>query len=145
MRALIQRVTSADVTVDERQIARIDTGLLVLLGVAQADTAEDARRLADKVLGYRVFSDDAGRMNLSVQGIEGEVLVVSQFTLVADTAKGTRPGFSTAADPAVARSLYELFVAQLRAALPTVATGSFGADMQVTLTNAGPATFMLET
>lgn len=149
MRALLQRVTHATVEIDSVSHAAIGSGLLVLLGVAVADTPDVAGRLARKTAGLRIFADpdqpDSGAMNRSVVDVGGEVLVVSQFTLAADTRKGMRPGFSTAAAPELARSLYEEYVAQLSELLGRgVATGQFGADMQVSLTNDGPVTFVLE-
>lgn len=149
MKALLQRVTSAAVRVDGAVVGAIDAGLLVLLGVAVGDTREDAARLADRVLGLRIFPDadhpDGGKpMNRSVLDCGGAVLVVSQFTLAADVSRGRRPGFSTAAPPQDAEPLYAHFVDCVRRAGPPVATGRFGADMQVALVNDGPVTFMLE-
>ncbi|WP_300424289.1 D-aminoacyl-tRNA deacylase [uncultured Thalassolituus sp.] len=143
MIALIQRVRSASVTVSDNVVGQTGPGLLVLLGVQKGDSEEKADRLLKKVLNYRVFSDPEGRMNLSLMDVGGEMLVVSQFTLAADTRKGTRPGFSTAAAPADAELLYDYFSAQA-AQKVTVATGQFGADMQVSLVNDGPVTFWLE-
>ncbi|WP_370315138.1 D-aminoacyl-tRNA deacylase [Thalassolituus sp.] len=143
MIALIQRVRSASVTVSDNMVGQTGPGLLVLLGVQKGDSEEKADRLLKKVLNYRVFSDPEGRMNLSLMDVGGEMLVVSQFTLAADTRKGTRPGFSTAAAPADAELLYDYFSAQA-AQKVTVATGQFGADMQVSLVNDGPVTFWLE-
>lgn len=143
MIALIQRVRSASVTVSDNVVGQTGPGLLVLLGVQKGDSEEKADRLLKKVLNYRVFSDPEGRMNLSLADVGGEMLVVSQFTLAADTRKGTRPGFSTAAAPADAELLYDYFSAQA-AQKVTVATGQFGADMQVSLVNDGPVTFWLE-
>ncbi|TNC92217.1 MAG: D-tyrosyl-tRNA(Tyr) deacylase [Thalassolituus sp.] len=143
MIALIQRVQSASVTVSDNVVGQTGPGLLVLLGVQKGDSEEKADRLLKKVLNYRVFSDPEGRMNLSLADVGGEMLVVSQFTLAADTRKGTRPGFSTAAAPADAELLYDYFSAQA-AQKVTVATGQFGADMQVSLVNDGPVTFWLE-
>lgn len=144
MIALLQRVTSASVTIDGAVHGRIGRGLLVLLGVARGDTTVEADRLLERLLTYRVFPDDEGRMNRSLVDVQGGLLVVSQFTLVADTAKGTRPGFSTAAPPAEGERLYDHFVAAARARLAEVACGRFGADMQVALVNDGPVTFWLE-
>ncbi len=143
MIALIQRVQSASVTVSDNVVGQTGPGLLVLLGVQKGDSEEKADRLLKKVLNYRVFSDPEGRMNLSLMDVGGEMLVVSQFTLAADTRKGTLPGFSTAAAPADAELLYDYFSAQA-AQKVTVATGQFGADMQVSLVNDGPVTFWLE-
>ena len=146
MKGLIQRVLQASVTVDGEQIASIDTGLLLLLGVEKGDGEREARELCRKILTYRVFPDEAGRMNRSLSDIGGSLLVVPQFTLAADTSSGTRPGFSLAAGPDVANRLYELFVADARTQLGSskVGEGRFGADMKVGLTNDGPVTFMLE-
>jgi len=144
MKALIQRVSKASVTVDGECTGAIDHGILVLLGVEKDDTPEKADKLLKKVLGYRIFSDDAGKMNLNLQQVNGGLLVVSQFTLVADTAKGLRPSFSSGASPALGEELYDYFVAQAQQAHPQVGTGRFGADMKVSLLNDGPVTFMLE-
>ncbi len=125
-------------------IGSIDGGILVLLGVEREDTEADADKLLKKLLGYRIFSDSDAKMNLNVQQVGGGLLLVSQFTLVADTRKGTRPGFSRGASPAEGERLYNYFVEQARLAHDVVATGEFGADMQVSLINDGPVTFMLE-
>lgn len=145
MKALIQRVTESSVLVDGDIVGQIGRGLLVLLGIEKADDEAAVRRMVDKLQAYRVFADVAGKMNLSVSDIDGGVLVVSQFTLVADTQKGLRPSFSPAAEPAVAERLYELLVASLAERGLTVATGRFAANMQVQLINDGPVTFLLET
>lgn len=144
MRILIQRVIEAQVAVDQEVIGRIGPGLVVLLGVAKGDTAAQAVRLAERLLVYRIFEGEEGRMNRSIQEIKGAFLVVSQFTLVADVAKGTRPGFSTAAPPDLAEALYRTFVERLAASGLTVETGRFGAHMVVSLHNDGPVTFLLE-
>lgn len=144
MRILIQRVIEAQVAVDQEVIGRIGPGLVVLLGVAKGDTAAQAVRLAERLLAYRIFEDEEGRMNRSIQEIKGAFLVVSQFTLVADVAKGTRPGFSTVAPPDLAEALYRTFVDRLAASGLTVETGRFGAHMVVSLHNDGPVTFLLE-
>lgn len=147
MKALLQRVSRASVEVGGQQIAGIQSGLLVFLGVAAGDSVEQARWLADKTLGLRIFAvkdaDSDGAMNHSVVDVGGEILVVSQFTLAADTSRGRRPGFSTSAPPDVAEPLYLEFVAELKQKV-AVQTGRFGADMQVALINDGPVTFMLE-
>ena len=143
MRALLQRVTRARVLVEHVEIANIGTGLLVLLGVAQGDSEADADRLAAKTLALRIFPDAAKPMNRSVVDVGGELLVVSQFTLTADTRRGNRPSFTTAAEPALAEALYEHYVARIRERLGQVATGRFAADMQVELVNDGPVTFLL--
>jgi D-tyrosyl-tRNA(Tyr) deacylase len=145
MRAVVQRVSRARVLVGEEVVGSVGRGLLVLLGVAPADTAEGARWLADKVVGLRVFADAAGKMNLDVAEAGGGVLVVSQFTLYGDCRKGRRPSFIGAAGPEVAVPLYEAFIAAVRAhGLPTAA-GRFGAMMQVELVNDGPVTLIVET
>ena len=143
VRALVQRVSEASVTVDGDEIARIGRGLLVLLGVRGEDGPEQADRLAGKLERLRVFEDDEGRMNLSVRDVGGGMLLVPQFTLAADTQKGTRPSFSSAAVPEEGRRLFEALVARARASYAPLGIGSFGADMQVSLTNDGPVTFWL--
>ncbi len=146
MRALVQRVRQAAVTLTGSQeiLSAIGPGLLVFLGVTHTDSQQDAAWLAAKVARLRVFEDDQGKMNRSVQEINGSVLVVSQFTLYGDTRRGNRPGFDQAARPEMAEPLYESFVALLREAGLAVATGRFAADMQVALTNDGPVTLLLE-
>jgi D-tyrosyl-tRNA(Tyr) deacylase len=144
MRAVLQRVTRARVTVDGEAIGAIERGLLVLLGVAPADTTDDARRLADKVVGLRIFADAEGKMNLSVSEVGGAVLVVSQFTLYGDCRKGRRPSFIGAAPPEAAELLYEEFVNAIKAHGVPTATGRFGAMMQVELVNDGPVTLLLD-
>ncbi|MEO6037007.1 MAG: D-aminoacyl-tRNA deacylase [Saprospiraceae bacterium] len=145
MRALIQRVSTASVTIDGQEKSRIGPGLLVLLGIEAADEATDGDWVAQKIAAMRIFSDAEGRMNLSVQEIGGETLVVSQFTLFASTKKGNRPSFIRAARPETAIPLYELFVEQLhRASGCPVHTGEFGADMQVALLNDGPVSIWLD-
>lgn len=144
MKALIQRVNGAAVRVEGNIIAQIDRGLLVLLGVEAGDDAATTTRLAHKVCHYRVFSDADGKMNLNVQQAGGSVLVVSQFTLAADTNSGLRPSFTPAAVPDKADQHYQAFVAYCRSLGLNTATGQFGADMQVSLTNDGPVTFLLQ-
>ena len=144
MIALLQRVTEASVTVDGTVVGHIERGLLALIGVQPDDDASRARRLLERVLTYRVFSDDAGRMNRSVRDIAGGLLLVPQFTLAADTRSGTRPSFSSAAPPAQARAWFEHLAQLAREHHGAVATGVFGADMQVALINDGPVTFWLE-
>lgn len=144
MIALIQRVRRAHVTVEDRETGRIGAGMLALVGVAAADGPEQARRLVERLLSYRIFADEAGKMNLNIGQIGGGLLLVPQFTLVADTHKGTRPGFSRGAPPDQARLLFNEVVQAARAAHPMVATGEFGADMQVELVNDGPVTFWIE-
>jgi D-aminoacyl-tRNA deacylase len=144
MIGLLQRVREARVSVEGRELGAIGAGLLVLVGVEQGDDESSAARLLERLLSYRVFGDAQGRMNLSLREVGGGLLLVSQFTLVADTRKGTRPSFSSAADPQTGRRLFDQLVALARAAHPEVATGEFGADMQVSLVNDGPVTFWLE-
>ncbi|EPN8462359.1 D-tyrosyl-tRNA(Tyr) deacylase [Vibrio cidicii] len=143
MIALIQRVSEAAVRVDGEVVGQIEKGLLVLLGVEKDDDEAKARRLVERVTTYRVFEDDDGKMNLNVQQVEGKVLVVSQFTLPADTKKGTRAGFSRGAHPAEAERLYDYFSDQCQQVLPTE-RGRFAADMKVSLVNDGPVTFWLQ-
>ena len=144
MIGLIQRVREASVTVDAEEVGAIGPGLLVLVGVARTDTPAAATRLADKLLRYRVFADSAGRMNLSVRDVGGSVLLVPQFTLVADTSAGLRPSFSSAAPPDVGAALFRALVEHVAASGVPHACGRFGANMQVTLTNDGPVTFWLD-
>ena len=141
---LLQRVTDARVSVGDEVVGAIGPGLVVLLGIARHDGTAQADRLLERILTYRVFPDAAGRMNLSLLAVGGELLVVPQFTLVADTASGTRAGFSTAASAADGERLYEYFLGAARGRLPRVACGRFGAYMRVSLTNDGPVTFWLE-
>ncbi len=144
MRAVIQRVSRAGVTVGNEKIADIGAGLLVLLGIEQGDDEKAADYLAEKIAGLRIFEDEAGKMNLSVLDLSGELLVVSQFTLLADCRKGRRPGFSQAALPELAEPLCGYFVDRLRRMDLPVQTGSFQADMAVDLLNDGPVTIMLD-
>jgi len=141
---LLQRVTHAKVDVSGETVGQVSEGLLVLLGVERGDGEQQADRLLERLLGYRVFEDETGRMNRSVRDIEGGMLIVPQFTLPADTRKGTRPSFTPAADPEQGEALYNYFVAQATAQHSDIATGRFGADMQVSLTNDGPVTFWLQ-
>ena len=145
MRAVVQRVREARVTIDGAVVGAIDRGLCVLLGVATTDTAADADRLCQKITGLRIFEDDEGRMNKAVDEIGGALLVVSQFTLHGDVRKGRRPSFQNAAPADRARSLYEHFVAQASRGPVPVATGEFQAHMAVTLVNDGPVTLILDT
>ncbi len=144
MRAVIQRVTASDVQVDHEIVGRIGSGLLVLLGISRSDEQKDADYLADKVVHLRIFEDDEGKMNRSLLETRGEVLVVSQFTLLGDCRKGRRPCFVEAAPPERAEQLYEYFVDQLRLKGTTVSTGQFQAKMAVSLVNDGPVTLILE-
>ena len=143
MKGLIQRVSCASVVVDGAVIGRIENGILLLLGVEKEDDRTQADKLLHKVINYRIFEDDAGKMNRSLLDTGGGLLVVSQFTLVADTGKGLRPSFSSGAPPQLGNELYNYFVAQARVKLKQVETGRFGADMKVSLTNEGPVTFLL--
>lgn len=145
MRALLQRVAKASVTVDKEVLGRIEAGLLIFVCAMPGDTKETSAKLAAKVAKLRVFKDDAGKMNLNLVQSGGAALVVSQFTLAADTARGNRPGFSGAAHPAMAEALYTRFAEDLRAQGVGVEMGCFGAEMAVTLTNDGPVTIWLDT
>ena len=145
MIALIQRVARADVQVDAQTVGAIDRGVLALIGVRRGDDALAANRLLERVLTYRIFPDEQGRMNLSLRDIQGGLLLVPQFTLAADTQKGTRAGFSTAAAPEDARRLFAHLLERAQAAHRPVSAGVFGANMQVSLVNDGPVTFWLET
>ena len=144
MKAVVQRVQNAKVEVDSRIVGKIGKGMLVFVGVGKDDTREDAEYLARKIVEMRMFEDSQGKMNLSLTDTGGGILVVSQFTLYGDCAKGRRPSFDAAADPAKGEELYNHFVAQLRQANCPVETGQFRAMMDVTLTNDGPVTFILE-
>ena len=145
MIALIQRVSRASVHINEKEVAAIRAGLMVLLGIQADDSEKEARKLAQKTVSLRVFDDDNGDMNLDVKSVEGGVLIVPNFTLAADTSRGNRPGFSTAMPPKEAEPLFELFAAETRGLTKEVQTGVFGADMQVSLVNDGPITISLET
>jgi D-tyrosyl-tRNA(Tyr) deacylase len=144
MIGLLQRVTSARVSAGGQQLAAIGHGLLVLVGVQRGDSEQEASRLLERLLGYRVFPDSAGRMNLNVGQAEGGVLLVPQFTLAADTGSGMRPSFTSAADPAEGRRLFNFLVIEARQRHQPLACGEFAADMQVALVNDGPVTFWLE-
>ncbi len=144
MKGLIQRVSSASVLVGDNCVGEINQGILLLLGVEKEDDRTKADKLLDKVINYRIFSDESDKMNLSLKDIEGELLIVSQFTLVAETSKGKRPGFSKGASPALGEELYNYFVQAANNTGLKIATGQFGADMKVSLTNDGPVTFWLE-
>lgn len=145
MIALLQRVTQASVEVENKIIAEIDAGLLVFVGVEKNDNENKAQRLANRLLGYRVFPDDEEKMNLSVLDFNGSVLMVPQFTLAADTKKGTRPSFSSAASPTEGKQLFDYLVDVTGKSCQRLRTGSFGADMKVKLINDGPVTFWLQT
>ena len=144
MIALVQRVSHAEVVVDGALVGAIGRGILALVGVQKGDDERAAARLVERVLDYRLFPDETGRMNRSLRDIAGGLLLVPQFTLAADTRKGLRPGFSTAAQPETGRLLFEAMVARARALHPRVAQGAFGEHMEVTLTNDGPVTFWLQ-
>ena len=144
MRAVIQRVSSANVKVDDKTMGKIEGGLLVLLGVGQGDTLKDLDYIFQKTIGLRVFEDDNGKMNLSLVDVGGQLLVVSQFTLYGDVRKGKRPGFGDAAPPEQANEMYELFVQRAKENNLHVQTGVFQADMQVSLVNDGPVTILLD-
>lgn len=144
MRLVIQRVKRASVTVDGAEISKIDKGLLVFFGAGEGDTEEYAKRFADKLLKLRIFEDAEGKTNLSIDDVEGEILVVSQFTLYADCRKGNRPSFVKAAAPKLAEELYEYFKRQLKEQYGRVESGEFGADMKVELLNDGPFTILFD-
>ena len=144
MRAVVQRVTNADVKIDGRVNGKIDDGLLVLLGVGNGDTEEDMKYIADKIIKLRIFSDENDKMNLSLEDVGGSMLVISQFTLYGDCSHGRRPYFGNAMEPVSANEMYEKFVAYIRERGIHTETGEFGADMKVSLTNDGPVTIILE-
>jgi D-aminoacyl-tRNA deacylase len=144
MRLVIQRVSSARVVIDGSEHSRIDRGLLVLAGIEKGDTLDDVQALARRVVELRIFEDEAGKMNRPITDIAGSILAVSQFTLLGDCRKGRRPSFDSAADPALARDLYDRFVNEVQALGVKVATGVFQADMNVELVNQGPVTFILD-
>jgi D-tyrosyl-tRNA(Tyr) deacylase len=144
MRAVVQRVSSSKVTVDDRITGEISKGLLVLLGVTHEDTSKDVDYMIDKILNLRIFEDENEKMNLSLKDVNGELLVVSQFTLYGDCRKGKRPSFSNAARPDLATTLYEEFIEKAKVQEVVVGTGDFGAHMMVDLTNDGPVTILLE-
>jgi D-aminoacyl-tRNA deacylase len=145
VKALLQRASKASVTVDGEVVGRIGNGLVILLGVSTGDTEKDAKYLADKILGIRIFDDSAGKFNFSVSDVKGELLAVSQFTLIADTKKGRRPSFTEAAQPDEAAALFEEFVSYLRESSLNVETGRFQTHMLVDIQNDGPVTIMLDT
>ncbi|GAA0419122.1 D-aminoacyl-tRNA deacylase [Cocleimonas flava] len=144
MIGLIQRVTHANVVVEDKEIAKIDQGILLLLGVEKEDTEENAKNLLDKILNFRIFEDEIGKMNLSLLDITGSLLVVPQFTLPANTQKGTRPSFASAAPPQLGNELFDYFVSIASNKVSKLQTGQFGADMKVSLCNDGPVTFWLK-
>lgn len=145
MKVVLQRVTSAQVSIDDQIVGQIQAGYVLLVGVADGDTAADIAYLVRKISQLRVFEDDQGRMNLSIQAIDGAILSISQFTLFAETKKGNRPSFTKAGEPAFARRMYAQFNAALREVGVPVETGEFGADMAVSLVNDGPVTILFDT
>lgn len=144
MKMVIQRVLNAQVVVDEKEISAIGKGFLVFLGVGKGDTQADADKLVKKMTGLRIFSDEDDKINLALKDVSGEVLIVSQFTLYADTKKGYRPSFIDAAAPEDAEALYQYVIEETKKVIPNVQTGSFGAYMKISLTNDGPFTIILE-
>ena len=143
MKALIQRVDSSSVTVNNKTVGSIGYGMLVLLGIEKEDTVDSLEKMIQKIINFRMFSDANDKMNLSINAINGEILLVSQFTLAADTNVGKRPSFSSAMEPKRAKEMYDLFVEKLKKEFNRVETGKFGADSKVSLVNDGPVTFML--
>lgn len=144
MRFMIQRVTEAQVTVEQEIIGKIGNGFLVFIGISHQDTREIADKMIRKLIGMRIFSDENGKTNLSLQDISGELLLLSQFTLYADCKKGNRPSFTKAGHPKLAEDLYEYIISECRKQIPTVETGAFGADMKISLLNDGPFTILLD-
>ncbi|MGZ8239943.1 MAG: D-aminoacyl-tRNA deacylase [Methylobacter sp.] len=145
MITIIQRITTAKVTIENQDIGKIDAGIMALVAVEKEDTQKDAERLLERILNYRIFADSNDRMNLSLRDINGGLLLVPQFTLAADTQKGNRPGFTSAAPSEKGRQLFEYLQHIARTTYPNVELGRFGADMQVSLVNDGPVTFILKT
>ena len=143
MKALIQRVDSSSVTVNNKTVGSIGYGMLVLLGIEKKDTVDNLEKMIQKIINFRMFSDADDKMNLSINAINGEILLVSQFTLAADTNTGKRPSFASAMEPKRAKEMYDLFVERLKKEVKRVETGKFGADSKVSLVNDGPVTFML--
>lgn len=144
MKFVIQRVEHASVTVDQEVIGKINKGFLVLIGVSEEDTKEIADKMVKKLIGLRIFDDENGKTNLSLHDVQGELLLISQFTLYADCKKGNRPSFIRAGKPELANSLYEYIIAECKKQIPVVETGSFGAEMKVELLNDGPFTIVLD-
>lgn len=144
MRAVVQRVSEANVKVDGNIVGEIDKGLLVFLGVGEDDNNDDLEYMVGKILGLRIFEDENGKMNLSLEDIHGELLIVSQFTLYGDVRKGRRPSFSTSADPKIAENIYEQFIKKCKEKGIKTEKGIFGADMEVRLTNQGPVTILID-
>ena len=144
MKALIQRVTSSMVEVDDKIVGQIDSGLLVFVGIEKQDDLLNADKMIERIISYRVFSDSDGKMNLNLKDIGGSILIVSQFTLAADTKNGTRAGFSTTMTPILAESIYDYIVEKIKALKIDTQCGIFGADMKVSLVNDGPVTFLLD-
>lgn len=145
MRVVLQRVSSASVTVDDQELGAIGQGYMLLVAIQDADTEAELDYLVRKITGLRVFEDEAGKMNLSIQDVGGSILSISQFTLYADTRRGNRPSFTDAGAPAYAEKMYDQFNTKLAATVLTVATGEFGADMKVSLVNDGPVTIIFDT
>ncbi len=144
MRAVITRVLSASVTIDGKCVSKINKGFLILLGVHTSDTEEQAKKIADKICGLRIFEDENGKTNLSLDSVGGELLLISQFTLYADCKHGNRPGFTDAGAPDMAKALYEYIIEECKKSVPVVQQGEFGADMKVSLINDGPFTIILD-
>lgn len=144
MKIVIQRVLRANVRVEEKEIGAIQKGLLIFLGIGNEDTKEDCKRFADKIINLRIFEDEQGKTNLSLSDVEGELMVISQFTLYADCKKGNRPSFIQAGKPDLAKELYEYFIEYCKEKIGNVAHGSFGADMKIELVNDGPFTIVLD-
>lgn len=144
MKLVVQRVSKADVTINQETVGSIKTGYVVLFGAGSEDTREDVERLVKKLVALRIFEDELGKTNLSIQDVQGALLIISQFTLYADCRKGNRPSFINAARPELAQPLYEYFIEKCREVIPQVETGRFGADMKVSLVNDGPFTVILE-
>ena len=143
MKALLQRVTKADVSVEGKIVASINQGILVFLGIEKVDNQKNSMKMIKKILNYRIFNDSENKMNLSVKDINGELLIVSQFTLAANTKTGTRAGFSTAMPPVEAENLYDIFIKDTSLEYPKTSSGIFGANMQISLNNDGPVSFIL--
>lgn len=144
MKTVIQRVGSANVVVDNKMVGKIEKGLVVLIGISDNDTKETINQMVRKIINLRIFSDENGKMNLSIKDINGELLAISQFTLYADCTRGNRPSFTSAGRPDYAKELYEYFISEVKKEGISVSHGIFGADMQVSLTNDGPVTIVLE-
>lgn len=144
MRAVVQRVKEASCKVDEKIVGKIEKGILLFLGIGKGDEDKDLKYLVDKVLGLRIFSDDEGKMNLSLEDVEGEILIISQFTLYGDVRKGKRPSFSNSSSPEIGEAYYKQFIEEVRSRGIKAETGVFGADMDIELINDGPVTILLD-